>query len=284
MADVTDNAADSIHALLAVVAQLRNPEGGCPWDLAQTATSLTPYVLEEAYETVDAIRHGTPDELKDELGDLLLQVVLQAQIAQEAGLFSFEDVAATITAKLIRRHPHVFADQPVESVEAVNQTWDAIKAKEQGTTALAPQLAKYTRSLPPLTAATKIARKVAAAGFEWPDFAAVWAKFEEELAELEVAIAQETAAEQEAELGDVLFTLINVGRWLKLDPARALEGHNQRFLARWTWVEAHSTGQESTLADVLALWRQAKVALAPSKPATNTLTETSAKLRARQGD
>ncbi len=262
MANLTGDSADSIHQLLAVVAQLRNPEGGCPWDLAQTPESLSPYLLEEAYETVDAIRHGTAADLKDELGDLLLQVVLQAQIAQEAGLFNFGDVVAAITAKLIRRHPHVFADQPTESVEAIKQTWETIKATEQGTTALAPQLAKYGRSLPPLSAATKIARKVAAAGFEWPDFAAVWGKFAEELAELEVAIAQETAAEQEAELGDVLFTLINVGRWLELDPARALEGHNQRFVARWAWVEAHLTGGETTPADWLQLWQQAKAALA----------------------
>jgi XTP/dITP diphosphohydrolase len=255
----------ALQRLIEVVAQLRNPEGGCPWDLAQTPQSLTPYVLEEAYEVVDAIRQGSPDAIADELGDLLLQVVLQAQIASEAGQFDLTQVAEGITAKLIRRHPHVFGDLKVQSLEEVHQNWEQIKATEEpDTNSLVPRLDRYARSLPPLTAALKISQKAAAAGFEWKDAAGVWEKFQEELGEFQQAIAHETRARQQAELGDLLFTLVNLARWYELDPTEALQGTNQRFLQRISLMEAVADRPLSAynLEELEQLWQQAKKQLA----------------------
>jgi XTP/dITP diphosphohydrolase len=256
----------ALQQLIEVVAKLRSPEGGCPWDLAQTPQSLTPYVLEEAYEVVDAIRQGEPSAIADELGDLLLQVVLQAQIASEAGDFDLTQVAEAITAKLIRRHPHIFGDVEVESIEAVHQNWEQIKVSEEQNNpaqSLVPRLSRYARSLPPLTAAMKISQKAAAAGFEWEDVAGVWAKFHEELTELQQAIAQESPANQQAELGDVLFTLVNLARWYNLDPDQALQGTNQRFLQRVTLMEAVADRPLSaySLDELEQLWRRAKAEL-----------------------
>lgn len=207
----------ALQQLIDVVAQLRSPDGGCPWDLAQTPQTLTPYVIEEAYEVVDAIKSGDTGAIVEELGDLLLQVVLQAQIAAEEGKFSLTEVAQGITQKLIRRHPHVFGDVEVQSVDEVRQNWEQIKAAEKGESfpdaqQLSRQLSRYARTLPPLMAGMKISQKAAAAGFEWENIDGVWAKFHEELAELQQAIAQETPEEQQAELGDLLFTLINLAR------------------------------------------------------------------------
>lgn len=180
--------ATALQHLIDVVAQLRSPDGGCPWDLAQTPETLTPYVIEEAYEVVGAIKSGDQGAIAEELGDLLLQMVLQAQIASEAGSFSFTEVAQGITQKLIRRHPHVFGNVEVQSIDEVRQNWEQIKAAEKGesiadTQQLSRKLSRYARTLPPLMAGMKISRKAAAAGFEWENIAGVWAKFDEELAE-----------------------------------------------------------------------------------------------------
>ena len=182
-----------LQRLIDVIAQLRNPDGGCPWDLAQTPESLTPYVIEEAYETVDAIKNGTVKDVEEELGDLLLQVVLQAQIYQERGDFDLGDVARGITEKMIRRHPHVFSDGTAETPAAVNANWEQIKAAEKGedTTQLSPKLQGYASSMPPLLGAMKISRKAAKAGFEWKNIEDVWQKVEEEIEELKSAIAHE---------------------------------------------------------------------------------------------
>jgi XTP/dITP diphosphohydrolase len=276
----------ALQNLIEVVAQLRSPDGGCPWDLAQTPETLIPYVLEEAYEVVDAIRQGNPAEIADELGDLLLQVILQAQIASEAKQFGLTTVAETITAKLIRRHPHVFGGIEVANVEEVRQNWEAIKATEplsqtetnqaranqfganqantpQTSTELVPRLRRYARSLPPLTAAMKISRKAAATGFEWENVAGVWAKFHEELAEFEQALQSETKAAQQAELGDLLFTLVNLARWYDLDPEEALNSTNQRFIDRLSWVEhmADRPLTNCTIDELEQLWQQAKARL-----------------------
>ena len=260
----------ALQELIEVVAKLRSPEGGCPWDLAQTPETLTPYVIEEAYEVVDAIKSGDPTAIAEELGDLLLQVVLQAQISSESGKFSLAEVAQGITQKLIRRHPHVFGDVTVESVDEVRQNWEAIKAAEKGDSAetqkLTSKLSRYAQTLPPLMAGMKISQKAAAAGFEWENVDGVWAKFHEELAEFQQAIALESPEQQQAELGDLLFVLINLARWLKIDPTEALQGTNQRFIQRLSQVETFADRPlaDYTLEELKNLWQQAKAKLAAS--------------------
>ena len=255
----------AIQNLIEVVAQLRSPEGGCPWDLQQTPESLTPYVIEEAYEVVNAIKSGDQKAIAEELGDLLLQVILQAQIASEENQFSLTEVAQGITDKLIRRHPHVFANVEVEGVEDVRRNWEQIKAAEKGenpqlTQLLSHKLSRYARSLPPLMGSMKMSKKAAAAGFEWENIEGVWEKFEEELAEFKDALKTDDPGHQEAELGDVLFTLVNIARWYELDPSDALSGTNQRFIKRLSKMEAFAERPltDYTLDELEALWQQAK--------------------------
>lgn len=259
----------AVQQLINVIAQLRSPDGGCPWDLAQTPETLTPYVIEEAYEVVDAIKSGDPNAIAEELGDLLLQVVLQAQIASEKGSFGLTEVAQGITQKLIRRHPHVFGDVQVNSVDQVRQNWEEIKAQEKGESVedsqkLSTKLSRYARTLPPLIAGMKISEKAAVAGFEWENIDGVWAKFDEELAEFKQAIAHETPAAQQAELGDLLFVVINLARWYNLDPSDALQGTNQRFIQRLFQMEtfADRSLSDYTLEELENLWQQAKTQLA----------------------
>jgi XTP/dITP diphosphohydrolase len=252
----------SLKSLIDVVAKLRDPDGGCPWDLAQTPESLTPYIVEEAYETVHAIRSGDRDAIVSELGDLLLQVVLQSQLASEAGQFTLADVAQSISEKLIRRHPHVFGDVQVSGVEDVRANWEEIKAIEKGktTASLSDKLSSYTEKLPPLSAAMKISNRAAAMGFEWANIDGVWEKFEEELGELKEALATPDLAHQETELGDLLFTIVNLARWCKLDPERGLSGTNQRFIDRITQMERYIDRPltDYSIAELEALWQQAK--------------------------
>ncbi len=262
------SASIALQPLIATVAQLRNPEGGCPWDLAQTPETLIPYIIEEAYETVDAIRQGDVSAIADELGDLLLQVVLQSQIASETQQFSFIEVANGITQKLIRRHPHVFGDVRVNSVEEVHANWEQIKAAEKGespgqTVPLSQKLERYTRRLPPLMAGLKLSEKAAAAGFEWPDMDGVWAKFYEELAEFQEALLKGDRAEQEAELGDLLFTLINIARWCQIDPAAALHLTNLKLIQRISAIEQKMEKPltEHSPEEIDALWQAVKKAL-----------------------
>ncbi|HBB30873.1 MAG TPA: nucleoside triphosphate pyrophosphohydrolase [Cyanobacteria bacterium UBA8803] len=259
---------EALQQLIDVVAQLRSPERGCPWDLAQTPQTLIPYVLEEAYEVVDAIHSGDSKAIAEELGDLLLQVVLQAQIASETSEFTLKEVAEGITQKLIRRHPHVFGSLEVRDAEEVHQNWERIKAEEKGETVVEAQLLSrklrgYARKLPPLMAGMKISQKAAAAGFEWDDINGVWAKFHEELAEFQQAIEQEDRTQQQAELGDLLFTLINLARWYDLDPAAALQGTNQRVIQRLATMEAIANRSLSdySLEELDKLWEQAKALL-----------------------
>ena len=258
------NLTAALQNLIDVVAKLRSPDGGCPWDLAQTPQTLTPYVIEEAFEVVDAINTGDSLAIAEELGDLLLQVVLQSQIASETGSFSLAEVAQGITNKLIRRHPHVFGDVNVQTIDEVRQNWEAIKAAEKGESStdqtLSGKLSRYARILPPLMAGMKISQKAAAAGFEWDNVDGVWAKFQEELAEFQHAIAHESPARQQAELGDLLFVVINLARWYKLDPSEALQGTNLRFVQRLSHVEnlAGRPLSDYTLEELESLWQQAK--------------------------
>jgi XTP/dITP diphosphohydrolase len=257
---------ESLAELVAIVDRLRDPRGGCPWDLAQTHASLIPYVLEEAHEVADAIRRGDDEHLAEELGDLLLQVVLHARIAREAGRFDLAAVARTIAAKLVRRHPHVFdpAAERSDDPEAVRRSWEAIKAAERpepaSSSPLSDRLAEKVRGQPALAGAMTISRKAAAAGFEWDTIEAVWAKVQEEMDELREAVASGDRAHAQEELGDVLFTLVNVARWCGLDPEEGLAGTNRRFLDRFSRVEAALGGDLGGrgLAELEGHWRAAK--------------------------
>ena len=262
---------DPLRRLENLVARLRDPAEGCPWDLEQTHQSLTPYVLEEAHEVADAIRHGDDQHLKEELGDLLLQVVLHARIAEEDNRFDLNAVAAGINEKLIRRHPHVFADAEARDSAAVRISWEAIKAQERAgakaaavsASPLSDQLASKVRGQPAVSAAMTISRKAAKAGFEWEDIAGVWSKVNEELEELKDAISSGDKAHAQEELGDVLFTLVNVARWCEISPEEGLAGTNQRFLDRFSRVEAalDSDLQGQSIEKLEGLWQQAKRAI-----------------------
>ena len=259
----------ALQELIDVVAKLRSPDGGCPWDLAQTPQTLTPYVIEEAYEVVNAINSGEQDAIAEELGDLLLQVVLQAQIASEYKQFSLKEVAQGISQKLIRRHPHVFGDLTVQSIDEVRQNWEQIKAVEKGEPSpdhqkLSHKLSGYVRKLPPLMATMKISQKAAAVGFEWENIDGVWEKFNEELTEFKQALAHETPERQQAELGDLLFSVLQLARWCNLDPSEALQGTNQRFIQRLQKMEAFADRPLSdySLDELEALWQQAKAEIA----------------------
>ena len=262
---------DPLRRLENLVARLRDPAEGCPWDLEQTHQSLTPYVLEEAHEVADAIRHGDDQHLKEELGDLLLQVVLHARIAEEDNRFDLNSVATGISDKLIRRHPHVFADAEARDSAAVRISWEAIKAQERAgakaaavsASPLSDQLANKVRGQPALSGAMTISRKAAKAGFEWEDIAGVWSKVNEELEELKDAICSGDKAHAQEELGDVLFTLVNVARWCEISPEEGLAGTNQRFLDRFSRVEAALDGdlQGQSIEKLEGLWQQAKRAI-----------------------
>jgi len=253
------------------VARLRDPDQGCPWDLEQTHQSLTPYVLEEAHEVADAIRHGDDEHLREELGDLLLQVVLHARIAGERSRFDLNDVARGISEKLIRRHPHVFADAKASDSAAVRISWEAIKASERaearGSTSsaspLSDQLADKVRGQTALAGAMTISRKAAQAGFEWDAMDGVWDKVNEELEELRQAIDSGDKDHAQEELGDVLFTLVNVARWCAISPEEGLAGTNQRFLDRFSRVEAALGGdlRGHSIDELETLWQQAKQAI-----------------------
>ena len=262
---------DPLRRLENLVARLRDPAEGCPWDLEQTHQSLTPYVLEEAHEVADAIRHGDDQHLKEELGDLLLQVVLHARIAEEDNRFDLNAVAAGISDKLVRRHPHVFADAEAGDSAAVRISWEAIKAQERAgakaaavsASPLSDQLASKVRGQPALSGAMTISRKAAKAGFEWEDIAGVWSKVNEELEELKDAICSGDKAHAQEELGDVLFTLVNVARWCEISPEEGLAGTNQRFLDRFSRVEAALDGdlEGHSIQKLEELWQQAKQAI-----------------------
>ena len=259
----------AVQQLIEVVARLRDPVSGCPWDLEQTHASLVPYVLEEAHEVADAIRHGDDDDLRDELGDLLLQVVLHAQIAREHKRFDLEQVAEGITAKLIRRHPHVFGDAIAEDSAAVKASWEQIKASERAeelagsSSPLSDQLKSKVRGMPALAGAMTSSKKAAKAGFEWDDMAGVWEKVHEELNELKEAVASGDRIHAQEELGDLLFTLVNVARWCEIAPEEGLAGTNQRFLDRFSRVEAALEGklQGRSIRELEGLWQQAKAAI-----------------------
>ena len=255
---------ESIERLLAIMARLRDPVGGCPWDVEQTFASIVPHTIEEAYEVADAIEKGDMSLLKEELGDLLLQVVFYAQMAREQGLFTFTDVAEAIADKLIRRHPHVFGEAKVDSAEAQLVVWEAVKEDERRRQNTAPQqpsaLDGIAGALPALTRAGKLGQRAARVGFDWPAPAPVFDKIDAETAELQEALAEGASPERvEEEMGDVLLACANLARKLKVDSEAALRKANARFESRFRRLESLLAEESSTDPETLdRLWRRVK--------------------------
>jgi nucleoside triphosphate diphosphatase len=267
-----------IRDLIAIMARLRAPEIGCPWDLNQDFSTIAPYTIEEAYEVADAIERGDFDDLKDELGDLLLQVVFHAQMADEEKRFAFGDVVQAITTKLIRRHPHIFGDVDAEDPAQVKANWDAIKAEEKAEREAgrasdgrpgSPRsiLDDVPVALPALTRALKLQKRAAKVGFDWNNPTAVTEKIREEIAEIEQELA-ETSPDLdriEGELGDILFTVVNLARHLSVDPEKALRRTNAKVVRRFNHIEnelrqAGRAFSDATLDEMEALWVEAKEA------------------------
>ena len=251
-----------IDELVEIMARLRDPDAGCPWDVKQSFATIAPYTLEEAYEVADAIERGTFGELREELGDLLFQVVFHARMAEEAGLFTFDDVVAAICDKMLRRHPHVFGDVRIGSAEEQSRAWDRHKANERGSGA-GSVLDGVARALPALVRAEKLQRRAARAGFDWPDVDGPLAKCREELDEVTVAL-QGAATDQVAdELGDLLFSCVNLARHAGIDAEDALRRASNRFARRFQAVERRLADEGRRMEDADAealdvLWEAVK--------------------------
>lgn len=228
----------AIDRLLAIMDRLRDPAGGCPWDLEQDFRTIAPHTIEEAYEVADAIERADLAALREELGDLLFQVAFHARLASEQGAFAFDDVVAAICDKLTRRHPHVFGDAVVADAGAQTRAWESMKRAERAARGDAGALADVPLALPALTRARKLGARASDAGFDWPDAAGPRAKVSEELAELDRAVAGGDSARREAELGDLLFSVVNLARHLEVDAETALRHANERFARRFRHVEA----------------------------------------------
>lgn len=256
-----------MNELLLIMEKLRTPETGCPWDLKQNFKSIAAYTIEEAYEVVDAIEREDTDDLKDELGDLLLQVVFHARMAEEAGLFNFDDVANAVSEKMIRRHPHVFGDEANKTADDVKNSWEEIKAEEKRaktedeTTSL---LDDIPNPLPGMSRAVKLQKRAARIGFDWPDMQQVFDKLDEELGELRAEIDQNGSSERQLdEMGDVMFVIANLARHLKIDPEQAARAGNQKFTRRFNDMEAQAKTlnkdmHDLTLAELETMWQTAK--------------------------
>lgn len=254
---------DNITRLLGIMSRLRDPQSGCPWDLKQSYATIVPYTLEEAYEVADAIARESFDELKDELGDLLFQVVFYAQIAKEEGRFEFDDCVAAICDKLERRHPHVFGDLTADNLNAdkVLKNWEALKSAERKESGLHSVLDNIPQAMPALSRAYKLQKRCANVGFDWPNVEGCWDKVKEEILEVEQTEAGST--ELSEELGDLMFALVNVVRKHKLDPEAVMRAANSKFETRFRAVEqalaaTGKTPQQSNLDEMEALWQQVK--------------------------
>lgn len=265
-----------MQRLLEVMASLRDPQRGCPWDQQQTFQTILPYTLEEVYEVAEAIEQGDMGALREELGDLLFQVAFYAQLAKEAGEFDFDDIATGISDKLVQRHPHVFGDAEIADAEAQSRAWEAHKARERHARAAdegrpASVLDNVPRALPGLMRAMKLQRRAARVGFDWPDMAPVLDKVEEELAELRQVVAEGGDADRlEHELGDLMFACVNLCRHAGLEPEMAMRGVNHRFETRFRRVETLARDQNQRLAQMSLeeldrLWTQAKAEEAAAK-------------------
>ena len=262
---------DNITRLLGIMSRLRDPQSGCPWDLKQSYATIVPYTLEEAYEVADAIARESFDELKDELGDLLFQVVFYAQIAKEEGRFEFDDCVAAICNKLERRHPHVFGELAADDAGDLNadkvlKNWEALKSAERKDVGQHSVLDNIPQAMPALSRAYKLQKRCANVGFDWPDVQGCWDKVKEEIVEVEQTAAG--SPELAEELGDLMFALVNVVRKHKLDPEAVLRAANSKFEKRFRAVEQAlaeqgKTPEQSNLAEMDALWNQVKKQLPP---------------------
>jgi tetrapyrrole methylase family protein/MazG family protein len=257
-----DRILDEWAKLVETVARLRGPDG-CPWDRQQTHESLRKYAIEETYEVVEAIETGDPIKIEDELGDMLLQVLLHAQIASESGQFDIAGVCKVIREKLQRRHPHVFADTQISGVEDVLANWDKIKHAEPGYEDRKSVLDGVPKSLPALMRAVKLSKKAAKTGFDWPDVHAIFGKIEEETCELKEAIASSDKAKVKEEIGDLLFTIVNVARHEDIDPEEALRAMLGKFSDRFSRIEDHARQAGCEISDLSLdemdrIWDEAK--------------------------
>ena len=256
-----------IERLLDIMAAVRTPKTGCPWDLAQNFSTIAPYTLEEAYEVVDAIARGNLADLKDELGDLLLQVVFHARMAEEQGAFDFGDVVQAITEKLVRRHPHVFGDDTLRTAQAVEGLWERIKAEEKAAnkTGESGALAGVPVALPALSRALKLQGKASKVGFDWNDPRAVLRKIREEADEIEAELVRAETPKAASEVGDLLFAVVNLARHLQADPETVLRQTNLKFERRFAAIERALAArgkapQDASLTEMDALWNEAKEA------------------------
>jgi ATP diphosphatase len=262
---IHDRAA-GIDRLLEIMRRLRDPQTGCPWDIQQDFASIAPYTIEEAYEVADAIERGDWDELQAELGDLLLQTVYHAQMGEESGHFTFQSIVTAISDKMVARHPHVFGDDSRDkSAEQQTRDWESIKARERAGKAQAGTLDGVAANLPALLRASKLQKRAARVGFDWPDASQVLAKISEEAAELVEARDRLGPAEIEEEFGDLMFVMANLARHLNVDPEAALRRANAKFTRRFRAVEARladlgKSAQQSDLAEMDALWNAVKAA------------------------
>lgn len=251
----------SIEDLIELMERLRDPENGCPWDQEQTFATIAPYTIEEAYEVADSIHHNDMEGLKSELGDLLFQVVFHARMAEEQGAFNFSDVVTGIVDKMERRHPHVFGDAVVGSVDEQSEEWEKIKSAEKGGAASA--LDGVTLALPSLVRAEKLQRRASRVGFDWPDISGAIDKCHEELDEIKEALPSGDAAAIESEIGDMLFAVVNVARFAAVDAEMALADCNRRFTRRFQSVEAQAVDagkklEEFSLQELDSMWEEAK--------------------------
>jgi MazG family protein len=267
--DRTREAAEAFRELARIMARLRDPEAGCPWDLEQDFATIAPYTIEEAYEVADAIERGDMVELRDELGDLLFQVMFHSRMAEEAGAFSLADVVAAINDKMIRRHPHVFGEKDVRSAHEQTVAWEVMKAAERARKAApegpASALDGVARALPALLRAEKLQKRAARTGFDWTETPPIFDKLEEEVAEVKAAIAGGDPAEIEDEVGDLLFVAANLARRLDIDPEQALRKANAKFERRFRAMEAAAAAEgvdfaSLSLDDQEAYWQRVKAA------------------------
>lgn len=253
----------SIDRLLTLMSRLRNPDGGCPWDLQQNFATIAPYTIEEAYEVADAIGRNDLGDLRAELGDLLFQVVFHSQLAKEQGAFGFDDVVTAICDKMERRHPHVFGDAHIDGAAAQNVAWEEHKRRERAATNDSV-LADVPVALPALTRANKLGKRAAQVGFEWADISGAIDKVHEEVDELKAEVASGADKKaMEQEIGDLLFSLVNVCRYLQIDPENALRGTNAKFERRFRYIEQRLKEQgrsptDASLEEMDALWEEGK--------------------------
>ncbi|MDH5764935.1 MAG: nucleoside triphosphate pyrophosphohydrolase [Gammaproteobacteria bacterium] len=258
----------NISKLLEIMAALRDPGSGCPWDIKQTFETIVPYTLEEAYEVADSIERGEMNELKDELGDLLFQVIFYAQMASEQGLFEFDDIVDAINNKLIRRHPHVFANEKYQDEHSLNEAWEKSKAAERDDKAEANQasiLDGVAMALPALKRAQKLQKRAARVGFDWQEVEQVWDKLAEEMDELRQGVESCDEANIFEEMGDILFSCVNLARHLGIDAEEALRHGNNKFINRFSYLELELRQQNKSvsdcdLAELEAYWQKSKQA------------------------